>query len=90
MTLAELQCVMDENGATDLVIDLIVAEPNHSVFLESLRLGIAMLEGGNGVVQVRTLVLKNISLFVSRSFPQNLPVRSIHFYSNPTFLFVSQ
>ena len=53
LTLPELQCMLDENGATDLVIDLIIEEPNHSVFTECLHLAIALLEGGNPIVQVR-------------------------------------
>ena len=44
--------MLDENGASDLVIDLIVSEPSHCVFLECLHLAIALLEGGNGSVQV--------------------------------------
>ena len=47
-----VQCLMDQNGATDLVIDLIIAEPNTNVFLEAIQLAISLLEGGNGVVQV--------------------------------------
>ena len=52
LSLPELQCMLDENGATDLVIDLIVGEPSHTVFLECLHLAIALLEGGNSSVQV--------------------------------------
>ncbi len=52
LSLSELQCMLDENGATDLVIDLIVGEPSHGVFLECLYLAIALLEGGNESVQV--------------------------------------
>ncbi len=52
LSLPELQCMLDENGATDLVIDLIIGEPSHSVFLDCLYLAIALLEGGNENVQV--------------------------------------
>jgi len=51
LSLPELQCMLDENGATDLVIDLIISEPSHVVFLECLHLAIALLEGGNSAVQ---------------------------------------
>ena len=52
LTLLELQSMLDENGATDLVIDLIIGDHSHAVFLECLHLAIALLEGGNDVVQV--------------------------------------
>ena len=52
LSLPELQCMLDENGATDLVIDLIISEPSHIVFFECLHLAIALLEGGNSAVQV--------------------------------------
>ncbi|XP_078000812.1 inositol 1,4,5-trisphosphate receptor-like isoform X2 [Glandiceps talaboti] len=51
MTLAEVQCQLDQQGASDLVIDLIMRNTNHRVFLESVELGIALLEGGNSVIQ---------------------------------------
>lgn len=54
LSLPELQCMLDENGATDLVIDLIISEPSHIVFFECLHLAIALLEGGNSAVQVNT------------------------------------
>ena len=44
--------MMDSNGATDLVIDLIMADPSPNIFLECIQLAIALLEGGNGSVQV--------------------------------------
>ena len=52
-TLYDMQCMMDVNGATDLVIDLIMADPSPNVFLECIQLAISLLEGGNGSVQVR-------------------------------------
>ncbi|XP_065058274.1 inositol 1,4,5-trisphosphate receptor type 1-like isoform X2 [Rhopilema esculentum] len=51
LTLPELQSMLDENGATDLVIDLIIGDHSHAVFLECLHLAIALLEGGNDMVQ---------------------------------------
>ena len=51
-TLFDMQCMMDVNGATDLCIDLIMAEPNPNIFLECIQLAIALLNGGNGAVQV--------------------------------------
>ncbi|XP_070559179.1 inositol 1,4,5-trisphosphate receptor-like isoform X4 [Ptychodera flava] len=51
MTLAEVQCQLDQQGASDLIIDLIMKNTSHRVFLESVELGIALLEGGNSVIQ---------------------------------------
>ena len=51
-SLYDMQCMMDLNGATDLVIDLIMAAPSPNIFLESIQLAIALLDGGNGTVQV--------------------------------------
>ena len=47
------QCHLDNHGASNLVVDLIMTNANHKVFLETIELGIALLEGGNGVIQVR-------------------------------------
>lgn len=52
MTLAEVQCHLDEEGASNLVVELIMKNPSHAIFLESVELGIALLEGGNPVIQV--------------------------------------
>ena len=52
VTLFEMQCRLDACGTSDLIVDLIIAQPNHRVFLEVLELAIALLEGGNGVIQV--------------------------------------
>lgn len=49
--LMEVQCQLDREGASDLVVDLIMMSPNLSIFLESVELGIALLRGGNPVIQ---------------------------------------
>ncbi|EDV24936.1 uncharacterized protein TRIADDRAFT_56365 [Trichoplax adhaerens] len=51
MTLCQIQCQLDKNGASDLVIDLVMTSISRRVFLESIELGIALLEGGNSVIQ---------------------------------------
>ncbi|XP_048589146.1 inositol 1,4,5-trisphosphate receptor isoform X2 [Nematostella vectensis] len=51
VTLFEMQCHLDACGTSDLIIDLIVATPNHRIFQEIMELAIALLEGGNGVIQ---------------------------------------
>lgn len=52
MSLAEVQCHLDKEGASDLVIDLIMNATSDRVFQESILLAIALLEGGNTTIQV--------------------------------------
>lgn len=49
----EIQCLLDNVGASELVIDLIVSTKNDRVFEESILLGIALLQGGNTQIQVK-------------------------------------
>ena len=58
MTLCQIQCQLDKNGASDLVIDLVMTSNSRRVFLESIELGIALLEGGNSVIQVVLMFLQ--------------------------------
>ncbi|XP_076124341.1 inositol 1,4,5-trisphosphate-gated calcium channel ITPR1 isoform X1 [Alosa pseudoharengus] len=51
MSLAEVQCHLDREGASDLVIDLIMNTNSDRVFHESILLAIALLEGGNTTIQ---------------------------------------
>lgn len=53
MSLTEVQCHLDREGASDLVIDLIMNTNSDRVFHESILLAIALLEGGNTTIQVR-------------------------------------
>lgn len=55
MSLAEVQCHLDKEGASDLVIDLIMNATSDRIFQESILLAIALLEGGNPVIQVKAL-----------------------------------
>lgn len=57
MSLAEVQCHLDKEGASDLVIDLIMNTTGDRVFQESILLAIALLEGGNTTIQVRRCLL---------------------------------
>lgn len=57
MSLAEVQCHLDKEGASDLVIDLIMNTTSDRVFQESILLAIALLEGGNTTIQVRVLTV---------------------------------
>ncbi|XP_048873417.1 inositol 1,4,5-trisphosphate receptor type 1 isoform X8 [Brienomyrus brachyistius] len=51
MSLMEVQCHLDKEGASDLVIDLIMNATSDRVFQESILLAIALLEGGNTTIQ---------------------------------------
>lgn len=53
MSLADVQCHLDKEGASNLVIDLIMNATSDRVFHESILLAIALLEGGNTTIQVR-------------------------------------
>ncbi|KAI2528001.1 inositol 1,4,5-trisphosphate receptor type 1, partial [Homo sapiens] len=52
MSLAEVQCHLDKEGASNLVIDLIMNASSDRVFHESILLAIALLEGGNTTIQL--------------------------------------
>ncbi|XP_010888608.2 inositol 1,4,5-trisphosphate receptor type 2 isoform X3 [Esox lucius] len=49
--MVDIQCLLDSEGATELVIDLIVSTKNDRVFEESILLGNALLRGGNTQIQ---------------------------------------
>ncbi|XP_065219577.1 inositol 1,4,5-trisphosphate receptor [Planococcus citri] len=52
LTLHEVQCHLDSEGASDLVVELVINSVNSpSIFTEAVSLGIALLEGGNPVIQ---------------------------------------
>ncbi|KAI4827064.1 hypothetical protein KUCAC02_030490 [Chaenocephalus aceratus] len=51
LSLAAVQCHLDKEGASDLVIDLIMNATSDRIFQESILLAIALLEGGNTVIQ---------------------------------------
>ncbi|XP_064633177.1 inositol 1,4,5-trisphosphate receptor-like isoform X3 [Lineus longissimus] len=55
MTLSEVQCHLDKEGATDLVVDLVINNSSYRIFLETVELGIALLEGGNSAIQISFL-----------------------------------
>ncbi|XP_067860775.1 inositol 1,4,5-trisphosphate-gated calcium channel ITPR2 isoform X2 [Heptranchias perlo] len=47
----EIQCHLDREGASELTTDLITNTKNSRIFEESIMLGIALLEGGNTQTQ---------------------------------------
>ncbi|KAL0167890.1 hypothetical protein M9458_036112, partial [Cirrhinus mrigala] len=50
-SLVDIQCALDNVGASELVVDLIVSTKNDRIFEESILLGIALLRGGNTQIQ---------------------------------------
>ncbi|XP_069484570.1 inositol 1,4,5-trisphosphate-gated calcium channel ITPR2 isoform X6 [Ambystoma mexicanum] len=51
IAMSDIQCLLDKEGASELVIDVIVSTKNDRIFLEGILLGIALLEGGNTQTQ---------------------------------------
>ncbi|KAG5862348.1 hypothetical protein JTB14_024863 [Gonioctena quinquepunctata] len=52
VTLHEVQTHLDGEGASDLVVELVIRSGNSpSIFNEAVELGIALLEGGNPIIQ---------------------------------------
>ncbi|XP_046746795.1 inositol 1,4,5-trisphosphate receptor isoform X1 [Diprion similis] len=51
-TLHEVQSHLDREGASDLVVELVIKSVHsQSIFAEAVELGIALLEGGNPIIQ---------------------------------------
>nr|ASO75059.1 inositol 1,4,5-trisphosphate receptor (IP3R) [Bemisia tabaci] len=52
LTLHEVQSHLDREGASDLVVELVIRSVHSpSIFVEAVELGIALLEGGNPIIQ---------------------------------------
>ncbi|XP_075218736.1 inositol 1,4,5,-trisphosphate receptor isoform X2 [Lycorma delicatula] len=52
LTLHEVQSHLDHEGASDLVVELVIKSVHSpSIFVEAVELGIALLEGGNPIIQ---------------------------------------
>lgn len=56
ISMSDIQCLLDKEGASELVIDVIVNTKNDRIFSEGILLGIALLEGGNTQNQVPPVV----------------------------------
>uniref|UniRef100_A0A8B9CVU1 Inositol 1,4,5-trisphosphate receptor n=1 Tax=Anser brachyrhynchus TaxID=132585 RepID=A0A8B9CVU1_9AVES len=54
VSMFDIQCLLDKEGASELVIDVIVNTKNDRIFSEGILLGIALLEGGNTQTQYST------------------------------------
>jgi len=63
-----MQCLLDEEGATDLVVDLIIGNFSNRTFRETVELGIALLDGGNSAIQVHFVIylISALGIFLSR------------------------
>lgn len=67
-TLYEVQNMLDKEGAGDLVVELVIKSIHSpSIFMEAVELGIALLEGGNNVIQ-RGMFNKFLALDPSPAF----------------------
>lgn len=67
-TMVEIQCLLDNVGTSELVIDLIVNTKNDRVFEESILLGIALLQGGNTQIQVSSDVFMESRVLEARAW----------------------
>ena len=67
-TLHEVQSHLDREGASNLVVELVINSiysPN--IFVEAVELGIALLEGGNPIIQ-KSMYTKLMGGDLSQSF----------------------
>ncbi|XP_046984326.1 inositol 1,4,5-trisphosphate receptor [Schistocerca americana] len=68
MTLHEVQCHLDREGASDLVVELVIKSVHSpSIFVEAVELGIALLGGGNPIIQ-KSMYNKLMGGDISQSF----------------------
>ncbi|EFX64053.1 hypothetical protein DAPPUDRAFT_66509, partial [Daphnia pulex] len=68
MSLPEVQVYLDREGTSDLVAELVMKSSlSPNVFMEEVQFGIALLEGGNPVIQ-RSLFTKLQSAETSAIF----------------------
>ncbi|XP_039761003.1 inositol 1,4,5-trisphosphate receptor isoform X1 [Pararge aegeria] len=67
-SLAQVQAHLDKEGASDLVVELVINSTNRpAIFLEAIQLGIALLEGGNPIIQ-RSIFTKLQNGEISNAF----------------------
>ncbi|XP_063219999.1 inositol 1,4,5-trisphosphate receptor isoform X2 [Bacillus rossius redtenbacheri] len=67
-TLFEVQNHLDREGASDLVVELVIKSVNSpSIFVEAVELGIALLGGGNPIIQ-KSMYNKLMGGDLSQSF----------------------
>lgn len=67
-TLHDVQSHLDKEGASDLVVELVIKSVHSpSIFVEAVELGIALLEGGNPIIQ-KGMHNKFLSAELSQAF----------------------
>ncbi|XP_020277949.1 inositol 1,4,5-trisphosphate receptor isoform X9 [Pseudomyrmex gracilis] len=67
-TLHDVQTHLDREGASDLVVELVIKSVHSpSIFVEAVELGIALLEGGNPIIQ-KSIFNKLMSGDLSQAF----------------------
>lgn len=67
-TLHDVQTHLDREGASDLVVELMIKSVHSpSIFVEVVELGIALLEGGNPIIQ-RSIFNKLMGADLSQLF----------------------
>ncbi|XP_035720750.1 inositol 1,4,5-trisphosphate receptor-like isoform X2 [Vespa mandarinia] len=67
-TLHEVQSHLDKEGASDLVVELVIKSVHSpSIFVQVVELGIALLEGGNPIIQ-KSVFNKLMGADLSQSF----------------------
>lgn len=67
-TLHDVQSHLDREGASDLVVELVIRSVSSpSIFVEAVELGIALLEGGNPIIQ-KGMHSKFLSAELSQAF----------------------
>lgn len=67
-TLHDVQTHLDREGASDLVVELVIKSVHSpSIFVEVVELGIALLEGGNPIIQ-KSIFNKLMGGDLSQSF----------------------
>jgi len=69
-----LQCLLDKEGATDLVVDLIIGNYSNRTFHDTIELGIALLDGGNCAIQV---TLHCCSMLIHRVHEKTVPLYTL-------------
>ena len=67
--LRAVQNELNQQGASDLVVELLISQSSSNVLEESIHLAIALLEGGNSQVQVSDTLASHLFLTVFYSRP---------------------
>lgn len=68
ISLYEVQCKLNAAGAVDLVIDIIIMDPTHEIFLKACQLAKALLYEGNYEVQMSFYQRLREKKFASKFF----------------------